>query len=352
MIAMVMRTTTIGAYPKPDTAPVPNWFDLRDQRRGAPTAAFDGYLADRSDAAIEALDLATQEVVREQVALGIDIPTDGEVRREHYVYYHCRHLEGFAFSRLTEKAMRDGSWISSVPTIIGRLGAGGPFLPHDWRIAQAVSARPVKITVPGPMTIIDSTADAYYGTEPVLARALADVLNVEIRRLADAGCAWIQIDEPVLARKVGQALDHGIECLSRCFHGVPAQVNKVVHICCGYPDGLDLPDYPKADPAAYFSLAEALDAAAFDAVSIEDAHRPNDLRLFEKFRHKTIILGLINIARTAIEPVDAIAARLRQVLAHVDPGRLIAAPDCGLTMLPRALARAKLTNLVAATRAL
>jgi 5-methyltetrahydropteroyltriglutamate--homocysteine methyltransferase len=175
--------------------------------------------------------------------------------------------------------------------------------------------------------------------------ALADALNVEIRRLADAGCPVIQIDEPVFARKVDQALAFGAEHLERCFHKVPPSAERVVHMCCGYPDVLDAEDYPKAPNEAYFELASVLDEAAIDAVSIEDAHRPNDLALLERFARKKIILGAIAIAKSRIEEVEEVRERLRAALEHIDGHRLLAGPDCGLGLLSRDLAKAKLKVL-------
>ncbi len=290
--------------------------------------------------------------MREQTAIGIDVPTDGEIRREHYIYYHLRHLKGFDFDRLSVKVMRDGAWEAKVPTVVGPLAARPEFLVQDWRMAQAVSDHQIKITVPGPLTIMDSTADEHYRNDRKLAFALADVLNVEIRRLAEAGCSWIQVDEPVFARKPDRALDYGVEALGRCFAGVSAPVNRVVHICCGYPTELDQEDYPKADQQSYFALADAIEGAPVDAVSIEDAHRHNDLKLLERFRSTKVILGVIGIARTRIEPVEEITARLAQALEHIDAERLIAGPDCGLIMLDRPTAMAKLKNLVAAAKSL
>ncbi|MBA2476419.1 MAG: hypothetical protein H0V40_10750 [Actinobacteria bacterium] len=176
-------------------------------------------------------------------------------------------------------------------------------------------------------------------------------LNTEIRALAAAGCRWIQIDEPVFARQPGKASDYGIELLARCFQGVPGEVTRVVHICCGYPSGLDLDEYPKADAESYFLLADALDAAPVDMVSIEDAHRHNDLRLLERFSRTAVVLGVVDIARTRVEAVEEIEARLSAAREHIDTHRLLAGPDCGLTMLGRELAVAKLTNLLAAARA-
>ncbi len=347
---MQLVTTTIGAYPKPADVPVPIWTDLGERRSWAPTEVYDKIVSDQSNEVKHILDQMTIDVVREQLECGIDIPTDGEIRREHYVYYHCRHISGIDFRHLSEKSMRDGSWIARVPTVRGDLVAGAPFLVDDWRVANTVTDRSIKMTVPGPLTIADSIADEHYGDRPGLARALADVLNVEILRLAEAGCQWIQVDEPLFARQLDEALAFGIECLERCFAGTPPRLNCAVHICCGYPARLDDPNPAKADAASYFALSDALDQAAVDAVSIEDAHRPNDLTLLERFRNTKIILGLINIASSQIEAVDVLRERMLSALAHIDADRLIAAPDCGLALLSRELAIAKLRNLSAAAR--
>ena len=349
---MPLLTTTIGSYPKPDDTPVPGWFAIHDRHRTNPTEAYSAFLRNMPEGAPAALDRATEEVVREQAAIGIDVPTDGEVRREHYIYYHLRHLQGFDFDRLSVKIMRGGAWRAEIPTVVGPVAAGPEFLVRDWRTAQGVTDRRVKITLPGPLTIMDSTADAHYGDERKLAFALADALNVEIRRLAEAGCSWIQIDEPVFARQPESALDYGMEALGRCFAGISAPVARAVHICCGYPRALDQEDYPKADRRAYFALADAIEDAPVDAVSIEDAHRPNDLRLLERFRTTRVILGVVGIARSRIEPVEKIRTRLADALEHIDAERLIAGPDCGLIMLDRPTATAKLRNLVAAAKSL
>lgn len=345
-----IKTTTIGSYPKPDYTPVPGWFSIREVHARNPTKTYSEFLRNQPPEATALLDKATQEVVRAQAEIGIDIPSEGEVRREHYIYYHLRHMDGFDFEKLTDAIMRSGSWRAEVPTVVAPLRAGPAFLAQDWRTAQAVTTHPVKVTVPGPLTILDSTANDFYATDKELAFALADALAVEIGRLADAGCMWIQVDEPIFARRPQDALAFGIEALERCFAKAGPDAERAVHICCGYPSALDMEDYPKADAQAYFDIAGALDESCVSAVSIEDAHRPNDLNLLDAFTRTTVILGVIGIARTGIETVEAIRARLTAALDHIDADRLIAAPDCGLIMLDRDTTEAKLRNLVAAAR--
>ena len=368
---MPLLTTTIGAYPKPDYVKAPDWFrSLQGPNTTDPTsdytdfmreagAKLDKYdLGDYTDFTREAGDeveesfvRATREAVADQVGAGIDIPTDGEIRRENYIYYHCRQLAGFDFENLTEKAMRNGAWTATVPTITGPVAAGAPFLADEWRIAQACTDRPVKMTVPGPLTITDSVADAHYHDKRAVGVAVAEAINIEVCALADAGCQWIQIDEPLFARWPDEAVAYGIDNLERCFHNVPAETTRAMHMCCGYPEKLDQEDFLKAERTAYFTLADALEDGTIEAVSIEDAHRYNDLALLERFQRITIIFGAVAIAKSRVEPVEEIVDRLGKALDHIDAHRLIAAPDCGLGMQTREYAVAKLTNLCAAAKA-
>ena len=351
---MALATTCIGAYPKPDWLPVRDWFQIEDGHTtgGAKvTQAYSDAVAGAEDDFEAKLDQATGEAVTDQVACGIDVPTDGEQRRENYIHYHCRHLTGFDFDHLTKRVLRGGAYAADLPTISGAVRAkDGHFLTRDWDVAQSFTDRPVKITIPGPITIMDTTANAHYSNDRDLAFDLASAINHEIRALSDAGCRYIQVDEPLFARKPDEALAYGVEALERCFDGVDPDVSRVMHMCCGYPRHLDDSTYPKADPASYFRIAEALDKASIDQVSIEDAHRHNDLSLLESFRSTTVIFGSVAIARSAVEPVEEIAGRLTKALDHIDADRLVAAPDCGLGFLGRELAMTKLRNLSEAAK--
>ncbi len=347
---MALLTTTIGAYPKPEYISVPDWFPKKDTDAENSTEAYNKFLQARSEQVTQLLDQATREIVEEQVRLGIDIPTDGELRRENYIHYHCRHLAGIDFGKLTEKVMRDGSWLARVPTITERVRAKEHFLIRDWQIAQSVTNRPICVTIPGPLTISDSLANEFYADEGQLCQDLADALNFEILALAEAGCREIQIDEPLLARIPETSPTCGVGGLERGFYDVPQEVTRRVHICCGYPDRVDHEEYHKASPSEYFRLAPLLDEAKIDAVSIEDAHCHNDLALLEQFQNTTVILGVIAIARSQIEPVEEIKFQLQQALEHIDAERLIVAPDCGLGLLEHEIVVAKLDNMVLAAK--
>ncbi len=351
---MPIVTTCIGAYPKPDYVPMRDWFQVEHgltdtagevTRRANRLQAEDG-------ADVEALyRRATGEAIADQVACGVDIPTDGEQRRENYIHYHCRHLTGFDFEGLTSRTLRDGAYTAELPTIRDKIEPDGRhFLDRDFAVAQGFTERPVKMTVPGPTTIMDTCANGFYQDERQLAFDLAAAINFEIRALAEAGCRYIQVDEPVFARNVERALAYGVECLDRCFDGIPENVTRVMHMCCGYPDHLDDTQYHRADPSSYFRLARALDASTIDQISLEDAHRHNDLSLLELFRESTVILGTVAIAQSGVEPVDKIASRLTAALAHIDENRLMAAPDCGLAMPGRDLAIEKLRNMCIAAK--
>ena len=349
-----MLTTTIGAYPKPDDLPLPDWFRVSGgPDTSEPTEGWSRAMAALGPDAEAALLRATEQVIRDQVAAGVDIPTDGEVRRENYIHYHCRHLHGFDFEVLVERELRGGAYRARLPAITGPIAAREHFLPAEWRLAQSFTERPLKVTLPGPMTIADTTADLHYADPKRLGADLARALNREVLALAEAGCLHIQVDEPVFARKPDEALDYGMENLERVLHACPDRVTRSVHMCCGYPDRLDNPDYPKASRDSYARLAGAVDASPLiDAVSIEDAHRPNDLSLLEAFPATTVILGVVAVAKSRLESVDEIRDRLRAALGHIDAGRLIAAPDCGLGLLGRDLARAKLRNMCEAAHGL
>ena len=236
-----LLTTTIGAYPKPSCTPIGDWFpDPDDADAGAEgegllkrwrRAGYEQKIAEAGEAAEAAFVAAIEEAVRDQVDAGVDVPTDGEVRRENYIFYQCRNMNGIDFEHLTEKVARDGAFTAEVPTITGPVAPRDLVLARDWRIAQRVTDRPVKITLPGPMTVTDSLANAFYPDAKTQGRALAEALNAEVRALAAAGCRHIQVDEPVFARKPEQALDYGIENLERVFHGVPEDVQRSSRTC-------------------------------------------------------------------------------------------------------------------------
>ena len=350
---MPLLTTCIGAYPKPHYVQLPDWFNIPAGPDTAdPTKLWVKAMEDLGPDAASIIDRGVAEAIADQESAGIDIPTDGEIIRENYIHYHCRHLHGFDFVNLTNKELRNGAYSANLPTINGPVSLKAPFLADEWKAAQRHTTKPLKVTLPGPMTIGDTNVDAFYHDGEKLGRDLATALNQDVLALAAAGCKHIQIDEPLFARKPEAALAYGFDNLERAFQGCPDDVVRTVHMCCGYPDRLDNPDYPKADRNAYLRIADAIEQSSINAVSIEDAHRHNDLSLLEHFTTTSVIFGAVAIAKSHVESVEEIRERLQTALQHIDAERLIAAPDCGLGLLTREQAIAKLTHLAQAAHSL
>ena len=339
-----MLTTVIGAYPKPDYLKITDWFNAKGGTDTAtPTKFYEDEIKKMGVDAEAIFDKAAKEVIKDQLDCGIDIITDGEIKRENYIHYHCRHLNGVDFNTLTEKVARTGNYKCWLPTITNKISAADPFLVDEWKSNQSLSNKPVKVTIPGPMTITDTISNTHYTSDEEMGYDLAIAINTEIKRLVDAGCKYIQVDEPLFARKPDNALAFGIKNLEKCFEGINQNnVEKITHICCGYPDKIDAVNYPKAPLDSYKKIAKALDSSKIDSVSLEDAHRYNDLSLLKNYKNTKIIFGVIKIASSKIETVEEIENRMKETLKFISKEQLIVAPDCGLGHLSRELAIKKL----------
>ena len=339
-----MITTVIGAYPKPNYLKITDWFNTSGGTDTAnPTKLYEDEIRKMGSKAEIIFKKASAEVIKDQLNCGIDIITDGEIKRENYIHYHCRHLNGINFNTLTEKVARTGNYKCWLPTVTNKITATDPFLVDEWKNNQSLSDKPIKITIPGPMTITDTIANTYYKSDEEMGYDLAIAINTEIKRLVDAGCKYIQVDEPLFARKPDNALAFGIKNLEKCFEEInQSDVEKITHICCGYPDKIDAENYPKAPLDSYTKIAKALDNSKIDSVSIEDAHRYNDLSLLKNYKNTKIIFGVIKIASSKIETVEEIENRMKETLKFISKEQLIVAPDCGLGHLSRELAIKKL----------
>ena len=288
---------------------------------------------------------AIRWVVKEQEEAGLDVITDGEQKRGNYVLYHCQHLEGFDFINKEEKVFRGGYVKGLVPVVRGIVKTKGHFLVDDFKFLKSLTNKQIKVTIPGPLTIVDSVKDSYYFDERKLALELAKAIRVEVKALAEAGCTLIQFDEPVFIRDPKRFFSYGLEALQVCFEGVDG-ITKQVHICRGYPkEGV-----PKTDIARYAQIIEALSTLDIDAIAIEDAHEHLNLEVFKKFGSKRIILGVVDIGNPRVETIEEIENRIKEVLKIVLPEQLLVAPDCGLLLLKPEIAKAKLINLVLAAR--
>ncbi|RDD60361.1 hypothetical protein [Ferruginivarius sediminum] len=296
---------------------------------------------------------ATQASVHEQDKLGIDILDEGGLHRRHPVFDTLRHLRGVEVPDVRALERDEGDEEKEVPLARLRrpIAPGHRYLRHDWRAAQEATHRPVQLALPGPLTLAGFIEDEVYGDERALCAALGDALNHEIRDLAAAGCPWIRIDEPRFLTAPEWAVAFGVDNLARCFHRVPKGVTRFVHLPRAAPAALDEPDSQGSEDTGYAAIAEALADAPIDAVALADARRANDLSLLEAFTATTVVLGVLDVAASNLETVDAIRDRLRAALDHIDPHRLMAGPDAALDLLPATLARDKLKTMVAAARA-
>merc|ERR1719186_2126721 len=198
--------------------------------------------------------------------------------------------------------------------------------------------------------MVDGLGNEYYEDVMDLHKALVAIIQKEVAALAAHGCTHIQIDEPVIMRYPDKAMAFGIDYVASCFIVLPSTVTRIVHFCCGYPDKLDAVDYPKAPKTNYQLLADKLDSAGFDQVSIEDAEVRNDLSLLAMFKKTSVILGVVAVARSKVETVQEIKKRVEEALKYIPRERLVLAPDCGLGFLPPRILKQKLANMVEAAK--
>ncbi|MBI2130186.1 hypothetical protein HYU10_00275 [Candidatus Woesearchaeota archaeon] len=335
-----IKTTVIGSYPKYPRL-IGKDFDVK-------WLVSPGNNLDRGWQGRENLEELQHEAVRwavkEQEDAGIDILTDGEQQRGNFVFYHCQHLEGFDFADKQEKSVRGGSRSELVPTIKRAVKNKRLYLAEEFKFLKSLTNKGIKVTIPGPLTIVDSSRDLHYNDERTLALDIAKAIQEEVKELANSGCKFIQLDEPAFIREPKKFADYGIEALEQCFKGVYG-IAKIVHICRGYPNKeKDV----KAEKENYAQIAEMLSKTNIDQISIEDAHENLDLDFFKKFGEKTVILGSVEIGGNKTESVEEITKRIKQILTVVPPERLVVAPDCGLLLLSPDSAKRKLVNLARA----
>ena len=332
----MLQTTIVGSLPKP------SW--LADP--GAPLRApwrLDG----------EDLRLAQDDAVRlallEQEEAGIDIVCDAEQRRRHYIWGFLEGLTGFDFENLGQKRARGGRYTEStaVVRIVGEVTRPAPVFLDAVRFARAHTDRPLKVTLPGPMTIVDSSLDEHYGTdEKTLAMRFAEILNAEARVLQDAGADVIQFDEPCFNIYLDKVQDWGIETLERCLEGITA--TKGVHICYGYGTGAVLTWKNANQEWGHYGVSLPLLAkSSIDQVSVECAASGVDVSLLAALRGKDVLIGVIDVGKEEVETPETVAGRIRAALPYVSPERLFPCTDCGMVPRSRASANGKMRSLAA-----
>jgi 5-methyltetrahydropteroyltriglutamate--homocysteine methyltransferase len=329
----LVPTTLVGSYPQPD------WLIDRERLLTiVPPRARASELWRVEEPYLEqAQDDATIVAVRDQERAGIDIVTDGEIRRESYSNRFATALEGMDSERPAQIPARTPGRFQIVPRVIGKLRRTAPVQVRDVAFLRSITERPIRVTIPGPFTMTQQLFDEHYHDEPALALDCAAVLNEEIRELFAAGADVVQLDEPFLQAQPEKARAFGVVAINRALDGVGG--TTAVHLCFGY--GARVTDKPSA-----YSFLPELEGCKAQQISIETAQPKLDCAILESLPGKQIMLGVLDLGTPAVETPETVAARIRNALPYVSADRLIIAPDCGLKYLPRDAAFAKLKAMV------
>lgn len=343
-------TAIVGSYPKPRYVYSRNGRSLLDSF---------GFAFERRrqelgpDEFAKLLDKAALSAITEQNRAGIDIMTDGEERRGHYVLHIVNKLGGVDSDNRKRISMRGGTTEQDAPRIIGRIEYKGPMVLDEFLFTRKHAKGIAKIGLPGPSTVADCVADEYYGGDrKQLACDYADAIHHEVEALIEAGCEIIQFDDPVLLRYPAAARAWGLQALERCFAGLDGRATFVVHICRGYPNkplerkGIAY----KANQDYYRDILTWLSASRLDVVSIEGAASALDVSILSAIGSKTVMLGVIDVGENEVESVESLVRRTDEALRYLPSAQLILAPDCGMLELTHASARRKLANLSLAAR--
>jgi len=299
------------------------------------------------DALREAQDDAVRIAILDQEAAGLDVVTDGEVRRRHYIWGFLDGLSGVDTVNLGQKKTRGGRYAekTEVARIVGPVERRGPVLLDACRKARALTTKKLKVTIPGPMTIVDSVSDEHYGeSTETLAMRFADIVNAEARELAAAGADVIQFDEPCFNVYLDEVQAWGIKALERCMAGVTAR--KAVHIGYGYGTASVLAWKTKNTDWGHYGVTLPLLARSnVDQVSVECAASGVDISVLGELRGKDVLVGVIDVGTEEVETAETVAGRIRRALQYVAPEHLKPCTDCGLVPRSRAAARGKMQSL-------
>ncbi|HSE76990.1 MAG TPA: cobalamin-independent methionine synthase II family protein [Alphaproteobacteria bacterium] len=332
-MAVLLPTTLVGSYPQPD------W--LIDRKRLAemipPRVRARELWRIDTEWLEQAQDDATILAIRDQERAGLDIITDGEMRRESYSNRFATALEGVDIDNPGQAPGRTPGRVQLVPRIVGPIRRTRPVEVRDTTFLRANTDRPIKMTVPGPFTMAQQSQNDWYDDEITMAMDYATAVNQEIKDLFEAGADIVQIDEPYMQSRPEKARRYGLQALDGALDGVEG--TTVVHICFGYAA------FIRAKPSGYSFLPE-LEASRAKQISIETAQPRLDCSVLARLPSKTILLGVIDLSDPAAETPELVAQRIRRALPYVPAERIVVAPDCGLKYLPRDLAFAKMKAMV------
>ncbi|MCZ6840071.1 MAG: 5-methyltetrahydropteroyltriglutamate--homocysteine methyltransferase [Alphaproteobacteria bacterium] len=328
----LLPTAPVGSYPQPD------WLIDRAQLLGhGPPRVRARDIWRIPEGHLEAAqDDATILAVRDMERAGLDIVTDGEIRRESYSNRFATALDGVDIDTPGEVINRSGGK-TLVPRVVGPIRRVRPVQVRDVEFLRSITDKAIKMTVPGPFTLSVQVVDEHYGDEEALAIAYADAVGEEVRELFAAGADIVQLDEPWMQARPEQAKNIAVKAINRALAGATGVT--AVHMCFGYANMV------KDKPSGYSFLPE-LEATEADQISIEAAQPRLDLSILETLGSKTIMVGVLDMADADAETPETVAERIRAALQHVPPERVIVAPDCGMKYLSRELAFAKLSAMV------
>ncbi len=335
---MLFPTTIVGSFPQPewliDRAKLGGRFPPRVRARELWRLP-EPYLA-------QAQDDATLLAIRAQEEAGLDIVSDGEIRRESYSNRFATALEGIDMENHGVGLDRSGH-PNPVPRIVGRIRRKHPVEVEDLKFLKRHTTRRTKITVPGPFTMTQQAQNDFYASEEEAAMDYAVAVNAEIRDLFAAGADVVQIDEPYMQARPEKARQYGLKALNRALEGIEG--TTCVHICFGYAHIIH------ERPSGYSFLPE-LAGCSCQQVSLETAQSNLDTAVLEQLAGKQFLLGCIDLSDPEVETPEVVAARVRRALAHVKPEQIILAPDCGMKYLARETAQGKLAAMVQAAQQL
>jgi 5-methyltetrahydropteroyltriglutamate--homocysteine methyltransferase len=292
---------------------------------------------------------ATLLAVKEQEDAGIDIVTDGEQARQHFVHGFLEKIEGIDFAHKVEMGIRNNRYKAMVPTVTGVLRLTGRVHETEARHARRHTTRKLKFTLPGPMTIVDTIADTFYGDKVALAMAFADLLNQEARALQDDGVDVVQFDEPAFNVYMDDVVAWGVDALHRAIDGLTC--TTAVHICYGYgiQANIDWKGTLGSEWRQYEQTFPALAASRIDQVSLECRNARVPLRLLSLLNGKDVLVGVIDVATGAVETPEEVAATIEAAADFVPPARLFPCTNCGMAPMRRDIALAKLDALARGT---
>jgi 5-methyltetrahydropteroyltriglutamate--homocysteine methyltransferase len=326
--ASILPTTVVGSYPQPD------WLVDREKLKSQSVARVRMKEIWRLPPEVleQAQDDATIVAIRDMERAGIDIVSDGEIRRESFSNRFSTALDGIDIDNPLRVTMPNGRE-SIVPRVVGKIRRRHAVEVRDVEFLRRNTDRRIKITLPGPFTIAQQCQNEFYADDEELTMDLAAALNEEARDLQAAGADVIQIDEPLLRTNLDAARRYAVKAIDRALSGLEAQT--VVHLCFGYAHLVS------GKPSGYAFLPELADSAA-QQISIEAAQPRLDLGVLKDLGNKTVILGVVDLGTSEVESADTVAARIRDGLKYVSPERLIPAPDCGMKYMARETAFGKL----------